>query len=427
MGSDMVVALGRATADGQTLFGHNNSRPAGQCQPLRLVSGRLFAAGEKLQAQYLELPQARQTFTVLGSQPHGYWGYDHGLNEHRLAVGCVPLYSTLTCRGPALVGTDLVRLVLERCQTALQGVDLLTALIERHGQGAFTGCPASSQNDNGFLIADPAEAYVIEAAGSHWVCQEIRELRAISNTRVVRQDWDRISKGLATHAIDQGWWPADGSKLDYAGALPQDPETHAAALRRWGRTTLLLQEQNGRIDLAFLRRLLTDHEDDSSAPNESLSLCRHPAGRNGSATTASLIGQLIADAEQPAVAWCAFGPPCLGVYFPVFLDGELPQGFSAENAELNSAVFLGRIQRLGEQVWKDRRRLSQIREAFARLQARFEQETEEFAKEATELKRRGDLSELQRQASLFMEHNLEQFEEALSEVTSLRPRAAVGS
>jgi secernin len=427
MGSDMVVALGRATADGQTLFGQNSSRPAGQCQPLRLVPGRLFAAGEKLQAQYLELPQARQTFTVLGSQPNGYWGYDHGVNEHRLAVGCVPLYSTLTCRGPALMGTDLVRLVLERCQTALQGVDLLTALIERHGQGAFGGCPAAIQNDNGFLVADPAEAYVIEAAGSHWVCQQIQELRAISNTRVVRQDWDRISKGLATHAISQGWWPADGSKLDYAGALPQDPETHSSALRRWGRTTLLLQEQNGRIDLAFVRRLLTDHEDDGNSGNESLSLCRHAAGWNGSATAASLVGQLTADAGQPALAWCAFGAPCLGVYFPVFLDGELPQGFAAENGEANAAVLLGRIQRFGEQISKDRRRFAQVRETFARLQARFEQETEEFLKEAVELKRRGGLSDLQRQASLFMEHNLEQFEETLSEVTSLRPRAAVGS
>ncbi len=190
---------------------------------------------------------------------------------------------------------------------------------------------------------------------------------------------------------------------------------------------MLLQEQNGRIDLAFLRRLLTDHEDDSNSVNESLSLCQHATGWDGSATAASFIGHLTADAGQPALAWCAFGAPCLGVYFPVFLDGELPQGFSAENAEANCAVFLERIQRLGEQVWKDRRRLAQAREAFARLQARFEQETEEFLKEAVELKRRGGLSDLQRQASLFMEHNLEQFEETLSEVASPRSRAAVGS
>jgi hypothetical protein len=33
------------------------------------------------------------------------------------------------------------------------------------------------------------------------------------------QDWNRISPGLGQHAISQGWWPGDGSKLDFVGAL----------------------------------------------------------------------------------------------------------------------------------------------------------------------------------------------------------------
>src|SRR5438876_2314825 len=126
MGCNMLVARGRATVDGHTLFGQNSNRAARKDQPLRRTPGRTFAAGEKVRTQYLELPQARQTCTVLGSQPVGLWGYDHGLNEYQVAVGCTTLPPTLTCSGPGLQGTDLVRLLLERSHNARQAVDLLT-------------------------------------------------------------------------------------------------------------------------------------------------------------------------------------------------------------------------------------------------------------------------------------------------------------
>ncbi len=138
MGSDMVVAVGRATVHGHTLFGQNSSRPAGRWQPLCLTRGRSFAADERLQTQFIALPQARRTYAVLGSQPSGFWGYDHGINEHQVAVGCVPLRSTLTCSCPGLLGTDLVRLALERSHSALQAVDLLTA-------GRFSRLPGRSR------------------------------------------------------------------------------------------------------------------------------------------------------------------------------------------------------------------------------------------------------------------------------------------
>ena len=47
--------------------------------------------------------------------------------------------------------TDLVRLVLERCRSARQGVDLLTDMVTRHGQGT----PGDPPWDNAFLVIDP--------------------------------------------------------------------------------------------------------------------------------------------------------------------------------------------------------------------------------------------------------------------------------
>src|SRR5688572_30758914 len=134
MGCDLVVALGRATVDGQTLFGQNTNLPANQPGPLHRTPGRPFAVGEKTHTQHLELPQVRQTYTAVGCRPEGEWGYHHGVNEHGLAVGCTALRGKLRCPQPFLTGPDLVRLALERCRSATQAMDLVTDLIGRHGQ-----------------------------------------------------------------------------------------------------------------------------------------------------------------------------------------------------------------------------------------------------------------------------------------------------
>src|SRR5271166_4268309 len=78
MGFDMVVALPGTTPDGQTLFGHNGSRPGDEGQALHRQSARAHAPGETLIFGSLAIPQARQTHSVLGWQTTGQWGYRHG-------------------------------------------------------------------------------------------------------------------------------------------------------------------------------------------------------------------------------------------------------------------------------------------------------------------------------------------------------------
>src|SRR5207245_4229056 len=108
----------------------------------------------------------------------------------------------MKCDGPTLLGTDVIRLTLERSRTALQAVDHLASLVERYGQGAFPGCPPEADCDYAFLVVDPTEAYAVETAGHYWVYQEVKEVRAVCNVRIIRQDWDRISQGLTSYAID---------------------------------------------------------------------------------------------------------------------------------------------------------------------------------------------------------------------------------
>ena len=68
-----------------------------------------------------------------------------------------------------------------------------------------------------------------------------------------------FAPGLAEHMIEQGWWPDNGSKLDFAGCLRHWQEVAVGTLRRWGKATLLLAQHNGALDLGCLRKLLGEH------------------------------------------------------------------------------------------------------------------------------------------------------------------------
>jgi dipeptidase len=414
MASDMVVALARATGDGHTLFGHNSNRPRGEGQALRRVAGRPFEAGEVVRTPTVTLPQVRHTTTVLATQAAGQWGYAHGVNEHRVAIGTTPIRSKLDRGQAGLAGPDLVRLALERATSARQAVDVVTDLVCRHGQGSADDEGASQ--DNAFLIADPQEAFAVAACGHHWTVQAVGAVRALGEACHIRKDWDRISRGLADLAIEHGWWPGDGSKLDFAGAVCADGPGAAAALRRWGRATLLLEQQSGQIDVPFLRRLLADHfegcadEVDPCDP-AGASLCRH-AGAEETATAASLVAQL-GPAPVLPVAWCTFGPPCVSVFFPLFLEGEIPEAFGGESGVADSVVSR-RLRGLAARATRDRHQLATVRDTVAQLQTRIDQEARELLGEATLLQRRGETEGLRRLTGSFMQHQLECFEDAWS-------------
>jgi dipeptidase len=421
MGSDMVVALARTTRDGRALFGHNSTRPVGEGQALCRAPGRAFARGETVVTTNLVLPQAARTHTVLGCRAAGVWGYQHGVNQHGVALGTTPVHTKLLADGPGLTGPDLVRLGLERAASALQAVDVLTELVTRYGQGPYAGCPAEEDHDNAFLIADAREAFVLEACGPYWGMQRVGEVRAVTDVCGLRQDWDRIARGLSALAIGKGWWPEDGSKLDFAGALAPAGVDGAPALRRWGRATLLLEEHNGQIDTAFLRRLLSDHhEGDALLPSDT-TLCQHATVAPGEATAASLVAQLGPEDEPLPVMWCGFGPPCSTVYLPLFLDGELPEAFQAEGPRGGCAVWrwMKGLRGPGEH-------LTEVREQLAGLQVRFDQESRDFQTEAAILKHHGDADALHRLATSFMQHNVEAFASVCEEFGQQTGKAAAG-
>jgi secernin len=417
----MLVALSRATRGGGTLFGHNCNRPDGEEVALVREAGRTFAPGENVQVGGRPLPQVRRTYTVLASRRPGQWGYEHGLNEHGVSIGLTSI-RTRRMEGPlTLSGSELVRLGLERATSARQAVDVVTDLVSRHGQGS-----AELERDPALLIADGREAFVVEMFGSHWAAQHVGEVRAVSDVCHLRQDWDHLSPGLANLAIARGWWPADGSKLDFAAVAAPEQAENAASLRRWGRATLLLEQENGQINLPVLHRILSDHVAGFIDSGGASSLCQHGAAPASARTVASLITQSGPGDALP-VAWYSFGPPCANVYFPLFPVGELPEDFRMSRGGGVGDPRPARDPHSARDPCSGRDLRPALgslpRTALAGLQERFDRETREFVTEAAELRQRGESDRLPRLAELFMRHVLECWENVCLEFAPVQTQA----
>lgn len=396
MGNDMLVALPGSTTERVTLFGHNCNRPLGEPRALECVPGRTFAPGERVRTPHLSLPQARQTFTALAARFAGSWGYAHGINERGVAAGVTSMRTRLPNELPGLTGPDLVRVSLERATTALQAIDVITDLVSRHGPGV--GGTEQDEGDPVLMVADGKEAYLLAACSTYWAVQEVREVRAQCDVCQLRQDWDRISPGLASEAINRGWWPDDGSKLDFAGALVGDDEAGAIGLRRWGRATMVLEQNNGQVDTALVRRLLAELGE---------------AARGGAELTepaASLVARTPAGSDGGMLAWWCCGVPGESVYLPLTLDGDLPASLAADST--GACDVWRQAWRLEEIATRDPQTRAAARSVFPSLQARFDRDAADYLSEAAALHSRGEVAGLRRLASAFMQHAVERFEEA---------------
>jgi secernin len=396
MGNDMVVALPRATADRVTLFGHNCNRPVGEPRAMERVPGKTYAAGERIRTPHLSLPQARNTFTVLAARFAGRWGYAHGVNERGVAAGVTAVKTRLPNDVPGLTGPDLVRLALERSSTALQAVDVLKDLISRHGPGV--SATEEDEGDPVLLVADGREAYLLAACSTYWAVQEIHEVRAQSDVCQLRQDWDRISPGLADLAISRGWWPDDGSKLDFAGALVGEDGLAGAGLRRWGRATVVLEQHNGQLDASMVRRLLADLGESARGGSEVV----EPA--------ASLIARLTSENDRTPLAWWCCGVPGESVYLPLAMEGELPAALTGDAT--GGCDAWRQAWRLEEIASRDSHTRAASRALFPGLQARFDRDAMDYLAESAQLVAHGDTPAAHRLATAFMQHVTERFEEA---------------
>ncbi|MBI5505963.1 MAG: C69 family dipeptidase [Deltaproteobacteria bacterium] len=364
---DSLVALAPKTRDGRTIFAKNSDRPAGECQPLVRVAAGDHRPGERLRCQYIEIDQVAHTHALLGARPAWLWGLEHGLNENGVAIGNHTIFTRDPVAQVGLLGMDLVRLGLERSATAAEAIEVLIDLIERYGQGGSGYCDTNWPYHNSFLVADPSEAFVLEASASHWALKRVKGAASASNQTTIGTDWESLGHDTIEHAIAKDWWPEPtGVRFDFAAAY-RSTETAPPVISsgRYGTTCRALA--GGALDLRGVMRVMRDHYDGGdvyrpgATPDDEryFSVCMHadPVGT----TTASMVVELAGgDASQrraghapPLVYWAALTNPCIAPYLPLFVEAELPGELAGGGVSAGGGGAWWRFKSLLGEVEKD--------------------------------------------------------------------------
>ena len=367
---DTLCALG----PGGALFGKNSDRPSTEVQLIQAYARR--AGGGELRTQYLTLPD-KGAHALIGAQPEWLWGFEHGVNEHRVAIGNEKLF---TARNPndepaALIGMDLVRLGLERGGAADEALDAMTALLAEHGQGGVCDQTTGESYFSSFIIADPRSAWVLETSGRSWVAAPVDRSAAISNRITLRTEWTRSSADIEpgtdfdtfrhpaapTGHADRRLAASRACLASAAGGTPLSPADFAAHLRDHGTGPWGIPGADGPVE---------PPPDEFGPDGTGVTVCMHLRGFQN--TTSSMIAQLPADDAAPLRAWIAPGNPCVAVFVPVFPPAAIP-------AELADAGVWRRFAALRERVEADAGALPEIRAAFDPVEAELWSEADDVA------------------------------------------------
>jgi len=287
---------------GRVLFAKNSDRDPNEAQLLEWHPRRTHPADAAVRCTWIEIPQAPETHAVLLSRPFWMWGAEMGANEHGLVIGNEAVFTDQPYSKTGLTGMDLLRLALERAATAAAAVEVITGLMERHGQGG--GCGHEKRGftyHNSFLMADSREAFVLETAGRLWETERVSAgARSISNGLT-------IPGFAAAHS--------DFLKTRVSACRARQPHTQARAA--------------GAAGPADLMAILRDHAD--AGPRYHLlngamaAPCMHAGGiATGSQTTASWVSEITAAGARHWVT--ATAAPCTGLFKPVAVSDPLDLG-----------------------------------------------------------------------------------------------------
>jgi dipeptidase len=335
---DALVAVGGETAAGITLFGKNSDRLGDECQPLRQYAEASHPPQATVRCTHIEVPQVAETYRVLGHAPWWVWGFEHGVNEHAVAVGNLTVFSNEPIEEqPGLIGMDLVRLALERGRSAREALEVIATLLERYGQGGAALAPGGAAYHNAFVLTDAAEAWMLETSNRHWAARRA-VVDSRSNHFSLVDDWEIGSRDVESFARGEGLWRNSG-RVNLASAYRNRHVPGRISEGRYRRTQQLLVAGRGRHDRASFERILRDHDEGgpvwqpgATAEEERyFTVCAH--SDPVSWTTASLIAPLPAAPEAPWPVWVGFGTPCSGVFLPVYVDGVIPPAYARGGPE----------------------------------------------------------------------------------------------
>jgi secernin len=278
------------------LFAKNSDRDPNEAQVITNLPRRAHQPGARVRCSWMDIPQVAETNAVLLSRPFWMWGAEMGTNEHGVTIGNEAVFTDQPCSAKGLTGMDLVRLTLERSDSAAHAVSCLVSLLETFGQGGNCGYQSPGfMYHNSFLIADTKTAYVVDTAGKKWNASQVHETRSISNTL----------------------------------SDPVFRKKHSARLMSWGARAAIRQQRAHSClqrvtKVTDLFRMLRDHGSGKIWPDfhplwgSMTTLCMHAGGMVASSqTVASWVSELRPKLQRHWATGTA--APCLSIFRPLTL------------------------------------------------------------------------------------------------------------
>lgn len=81
------VVMGSETKTGDIIYAKNSDRPFNEAQPLIYYPAQDHPENSFTECSFIKIPQVKHTYACIGSKPHFFWGFEHGINEHGLMIG----------------------------------------------------------------------------------------------------------------------------------------------------------------------------------------------------------------------------------------------------------------------------------------------------------------------------------------------------
>lgn len=378
---DTIVALGNSTQNGEVLFAKNSDRDPNEAHVLEWHAEQHNTAPAVLRCTYIEIPQVEKTNSVLLAKPFWIWGAEMGANQHGVVIGNEAVFTKIPHeKQPGLIGMDLLRLGLERGNTALEALNIITSLLKKYGQSGNCGFSHPFQYHNSFIIADPTEAWVLETAGREWAAEKVTSVRSISNAITIGSKFDLASDNLIKYAVDKGWCRS-AEDFDFARCYSDFLyTTFGDAKTRHTCTTDWVTKRAGKLSLEDLIQALQQHphaENLEWSPDNAVvgsDVCMHlgfgPIRINQ--TTGSMVSQI---GTKDAIHWLSgTAAPCISLFKPVWMSAGLPdQGTPPTGKDTPTSLW-----------WQHERLHRTILEDFSHRKAMLQGERDLLQKEMIE-------------------------------------------
>ncbi|XP_057700116.1 secernin-2 isoform X1 [Corythoichthys intestinalis] len=318
MSCDCFVSLPPGSLDDHVIFGKNSDRPRDEVQEVVHYLSTCHPPGTMLECTYIQIPQVERTHAVILSKPAWMWGAEMGANDQGVCIGNEAVWTReAIAPGEALLGMDLVRLGLERGNSAYEALTVITDLLQQHGQGGqCREDPEPFSYHNTFLLVDRHEAWVLETAGRLWVAQKISEgVTNISNQLTIGTEISAEHPELRSVAQEHGWWDGEGEfNFSQVFSPEKQPVRMELAKKRYQGGAELLRQHEGSVTAEVMMSILRD---------KSSGICMDSGGF---CTTGSMVSILPRDTSLPCIHFFTATPdPSRSIFKPyIFTEDYTP-------------------------------------------------------------------------------------------------------